>query len=72
MWLRLAKNIGQAGLPIILCGTSLPDQFEACPERRYFATLHYLALVCDEITLKERLRQRPAWRSSITGTSNMR
>jgi AAA domain len=64
VWLRLAKNIGQAGLPVILCGTALPDQFETCPERPYFSTLHYLALVSDEATLKERLRQRPAWRQT--------
>ncbi|HEX3270208.1 MAG TPA: AAA family ATPase [Ktedonobacterales bacterium] len=64
VWLRLAKNIGQAGLPVILCGTALPDQFERCPERRYFSTLHYLALVCDEAALRERLTLRPAWRES--------
>ncbi|HEY7093915.1 MAG TPA: hypothetical protein VH393_12085 [Ktedonobacterales bacterium] len=64
MWLRLAKNIGQSGLPVILCGTALPDQFERCPERRYFSTLHYLALVCDEATLQDRLTRRPAWRQA--------
>jgi hypothetical protein len=64
VWLRLAKNIGQAGLPVILCGTALPDQFERCPERRYFSTLHYLALVCDEAPLRERLTRRPTWRQA--------
>jgi broad-specificity NMP kinase len=64
VWLRLAKNIGQAGLPVVLCGTALSDQFERCSERRYFSMLHYLALVCDEEMLRERLRQRPAWRQS--------
>lgn len=64
VWLRLAKNIGQAGLPVILCGSALPDQFERSPERRYFSTLHYLALVCDEALLKERLTLRPTWRQS--------
>src|SRR6266496_6638262 len=47
MWLRVAKNIGQAGRPVVLCGTAIPEQFETCPERRYFSTLHYLAMVCD-------------------------
>ncbi len=64
VWLRLAKNIGQAGRPVVLCGSAVPAQFERCPERRYFATLHYLALVCDDAALAERLRQRPGWRSA--------
>ena len=64
VWLRVAKNIGQAGRPVVLCGTALPEQFESCPERRYFSTLHYLALVCDETVLRARLLLRPAWRQS--------
>ena len=64
VWLRLAKNIGQAGRPVVLCGSAVPEQFERCPERRYFSTLHYLALVCEDEALIERLKQRPAWRRS--------
>ena len=64
MWLRVAKNIGQAGRPVVLCGTALPEQFEACPERRYFSTLYDLAMVCDDVLLKERLKLRPQWRGS--------
>jgi predicted ABC-type ATPase len=64
MWLRVAKNIGQAGRSVVLCGTALPEHFEACPERRYFSTLHYLAMVCDDTLLKERLKLRPQWRRS--------
>lgn len=63
-WLRLAKNIGQCGKPVVLCGTAVPEQFETCPERRYFSTLHYLAMVCDDDVLVERLQQRPTWRQS--------
>jgi 2-phosphoglycerate kinase len=63
-WLRVAKNIGQAGRPVVLCGTAVPEQFEECPERRYFSTLYYLAMVCDDDLLVERLHQRPAWRQS--------
>jgi ribose 1,5-bisphosphokinase PhnN len=66
MWLRVAKNIGQAGRPVVLCGTALPEQFEICPERRYFSTLYYLALVCDDTVLQERLKLRPAWRRSAS------
>lgn len=65
-WLRVAKNIAQAGRPVVLVGTALPDQFESCPERRYFTTIHYLALVCDDETLARRLRTRPAWRGAGT------
>ena len=63
-WLRVAKNIGQAGRPVVLCGTAIPEQFETCPERRYFSTLYYLAMVCDDSLLIERLQQRPQWRGS--------
>jgi hypothetical protein len=66
LWLRVAKNIGQCGRPVVLGGTALPEQFETCPERRYFATIHYLALVCDNAVLAERLRARPNWRASAS------
>ncbi len=64
MWLRVCKNISQAGKPVILCGAGVPDQFEQCTERRYFSNVHYLALVCEDETLTSRLRNRPAWRGS--------
>jgi hypothetical protein len=64
LWLCVANNIGQAGRPVVLCGTALPEQFEDCPERRYFSTLHNLAIVCDDDLLVERLRSRPAWRQT--------
>jgi len=64
MWLRLCKNVSQAGKPVVLCGASLPDQFEQCIERRYFSVIHYLALVCSDEALESRLRMRPAWRNS--------
>ena len=62
MWLRVCKNISQAGKPVILCGAGIPAQFEECVERRYFSDIHYLALVCDDEVLASRLRSRPAWR----------
>jgi hypothetical protein len=62
--LRIAKNVGQNGRPVVLGGTAIPEQFETCPERRYFSTLYYLTLVCDDQLLEERLKQRPAWRHS--------
>ena len=62
LWLRVCKNISQAGKPVILCGSCIPSQFESCVERRYFSELHYLALVCDDEAVALRLRARPAWR----------
>ena len=63
-WLRVAKNVGQGERPVVLCGTALPEQYEICPERRYFSTIHYFALVCENGLLVERLKQRPAWQES--------
>jgi broad-specificity NMP kinase len=61
-WLRLCKNISQAGKPVLLNSAGEPGHFEQCVERRYFSTIHYLALVCDDETLTSRLQSRPAWR----------
>jgi hypothetical protein len=66
LWLRVAKNISQAGRPVVLVGSAVPEQFEPCPERRYFATIHHLALICEDAILEQRLRARPAWRKSGT------
>jgi len=65
-WLRMAKNISQSGRPVVLFGGGLgvPENIEPCIERRYFSEIHYLALVCDEAVLAQRLRARPAWRGS--------
>lgn len=65
-WLRMAKNISQAGRPVVLFGAGLgvPGNIEPCIERRYFSQIHYLALVCDEGELARRLQARPAWRGS--------
>ena len=60
-WLRVCKNISQAGTPVVLCGVGVPTQFEQCIERRYFSELHYLALVCDDQILPSRL----TWRGSL-------
>lgn len=64
VWLRVVKNINQAGRPVVLIGACMPEQIETLPERRYLGTIHYLALVCDDDVLAVRLRARPAWRNS--------
>jgi predicted kinase len=66
VWLRMAKNVGQSGRPVVLGGTALPDGFERQPERRYFTRLDYLALVVDERELVRRLRERPSWRRAAS------
>lgn len=65
-WLRVAKNVGQSGRPVLLFGSSVgvPDNIERCVERRYFEDVYYLALVCSDDVLAGRLRNRPKWRDS--------
>jgi hypothetical protein len=65
-WLRLVKNISQAGRPVVLFGAGMgvPENIEPCVERRYFSDVHYLALVCNDEVLVQRLKARPAWRGS--------
>jgi energy-coupling factor transporter ATP-binding protein EcfA2 len=66
LWLRMCKNISQAGKPVVLfgAGTGVPMNIEPCVERRYFSQVHYLALVCDNEILERRLEARPAWRKN--------
>jgi len=65
-WLRVCKNISQSGRPVALFGAGMgvPENIENCVERRYFSQTHYLALVCSDEMLLERLQQRPAWRGT--------
>lgn len=63
-WLRMVKNIHQAGKPVVLFGSAIPQQYESSTERRYIRSIHYLALVCESGELKRRLTERPHWRKS--------
>jgi hypothetical protein len=65
-WLRLGLSIGQAGRPVVLfgAGCAVPGNIEPLPERRYFSTVRYLALTCDDAVIGARLRARPAWRDA--------
>jgi hypothetical protein len=63
LWLRLVAALHQNGRPVLLCGTVVPGQLEACPERRLVGQIHYLALVGEDAELEGRLRARPAWRA---------
>jgi len=68
LWMRLCANIAQGGKPVVLCGCCVPEQLENRPERELFSSLHYLALVCQEEALRQRVARRgvtdPAWASS--------
>lgn len=57
LWLRVCANIAQAGKPVVLCGCRAPKQLENLPERELFTKIHYLAVVCDDAVLDERMRK---------------
>jgi broad-specificity NMP kinase/DNA-directed RNA polymerase subunit RPC12/RpoP len=61
-WLRMAGMIHQAGRPVVLVGTVVPEELERRPERVFVGDIHYLGLVCEPEVLRERLLARPAWR----------
>lgn len=56
LWMRICSNISQIGKPVVLCGCAVPKQFENQPERGLFLNIHYLAVVCDNIVLEDRMR----------------
>lgn len=58
MGMRLAAN----GTPVVIEGTTVPSQNERLPARCLVSHTAYLALVCDDAVLADRLRQRPKWR----------
>ena len=65
MWLRLCKNIGQSGRPVVLFASGLiPQNLTDSLERRYFSEIHHLALVCEPDEQRRRLAARPAWRGT--------
>jgi broad-specificity NMP kinase len=57
--LSVALEIARNDLPVIFVSTADPDEFEASPIRSQFHHIHYLALVCDEEVIEQRLRSRP-------------
>jgi gluconate kinase/DNA-directed RNA polymerase subunit RPC12/RpoP len=67
-WLRVAANIHQGGRSTVLISTQLPEHYERLAERAWFSEIHYLALVCGDDAIAERLRKRPAWRAATRST----
>lgn len=56
LWLRVCANISQTGKPVVLCGCSTPKQFEVCDARKLFSHIYYMAIVCDDELLEQRMR----------------
>ncbi|MDR0531255.1 MAG: ATP-binding protein [Oscillospiraceae bacterium] len=53
--LRLCAHIAQAGKPVVLVSGTTPKQQEPLPERALFCEIHYLAVVCDDDTMLDRV-----------------
>ncbi len=64
-WLRICRDISQSGRPVVMfnAGMGVPENIEPCAGRQYFSKVYYLALVCDDDVLADRLRQRPERRN---------
>lgn len=69
MWMQLCKNISQIGMPVVLCGCAIPEQFERCDGRKDFTSIHYLAVVCDNAVLEERMARRGVTDANWIGSS---
>ena len=55
-WMYLCANISQCGKPVVLCGCATPEQFENLPERNLFTDIHYIAVVCSDEALEDRMK----------------
>lgn len=56
--LRLCHEIAANRSAPIVCGIGLPEQLENNPEAGWFRSIRYLALVCNERELEDRMRAR--------------
>ena len=48
LWMNMCANISQIGMPVVLCGCGVPDQFEVCDARKYFSEIVYITIVTAE------------------------
>lgn len=58
----LALRIAANATPVVVDGTVVPKDYERLPSRPLVSSTAYLALVCEDDVLAERLRARPTWR----------
>jgi broad-specificity NMP kinase len=56
LWLRLCSSISQIGMPVVLCGCAIPEQFEVCDARKYFSKVIYIAIVAEKDELIKRMK----------------
>ena len=69
--LHLAERLARNGMPVVVEGSCMPEQYESLGERWYFSKTAYLAVVCSDEELERRLRSRPAWRDSARSVDAM-
>lgn len=74
LWMNVCANISQIEKPVVLCGCNTPEQLENQQERSLFTDIHYLAVVCDEEVLRQRIAKRgvtdPNWIKSSVDFNN--
>ncbi|ERI93366.1 hypothetical protein HMPREF1982_01790 [Clostridiales bacterium oral taxon 876 str. F0540] len=56
LWMRVCCNISQIGMPVVLCGCAVPEQFEVCDARKYFTEIIYIAVVAEKDELIKRMK----------------
>lgn len=69
--LHLAERLAKNGLPVVIEGSCMPDQYEALGERWYFSKTAYIAVVCSDAELERRLRARRPWQRSSSHLNEM-
>ncbi|MCM0648872.1 AAA family ATPase [Clostridium swellfunianum] len=56
LWMRICSNISQIGMPVVLCGCAVPEQFELCNARVYFSDIIYIAITAGKDELIKRMK----------------
>jgi hypothetical protein len=56
LWMSICCNISQIGMPVVLCGCGVPEQFEVCDARKYFSEIIYISVVAEENELINRMK----------------
>lgn len=56
LWLNVCASISQIGLPVVLCGCTLPEQNDVCEARKYFSEIIYIAVVADKCEIIKRMK----------------
>lgn len=56
LWMSICGNISQIGMPVVLCGCAIPEQFEVCDARKYFSEIVYIAVIAENDELIRRMK----------------